>query len=855
VAVLALVAVAAGTWALFLRRQTPPPARGVPLSLAAKRAQRISDVTYALHLRVPASRQAAVTGQLTARFTLSDRSSPLAFDFAESSDHLSAVVANGETVTPRVENGHILIPSQRLIAGTNVIDFSFQSGDAALNRSDDFLYSLFVPAKASTVFPCFDQPDLKARWQFSLDVPPGWVAVSNARASGHASTGSQVGYLFDETPPLPSYLFAFAAGHFTIETAERDGRVFRMFHRENDPARIARNRDAIFDLHAHALAWLEAYTGIPYPFGKFDFVLIPSFQFSGMEHPGAIFYNASSLLLEATATQNQALTRANTIAHETAHMWFGDLVTMKWFDDVWMKEVFANFMAAKIVNPMFPDVNHDLRFLLQNYPTAYEVDRTPGANPIRQPLGNLNEAGSLYGAIIYQKAPIVMRQLELTIGPDVFQSGLRAYLTAHAFGNATWPDLVAELDRRTPLDLAAWSHAWVEEAGRPAIRTNLEVQDGRVVRLAFEQSDPRGRGLVWPQRLRVLIGTGSAVQDIQIRLDEAEVDVPEAAGRPAPTWVLPVGGGLGYGLFRLDSRTLDFLTSSIETIPNPLTRGAALVALWEAMLEGDVPPSRVFQTALVALRREPDELNLQHWLADVQTLFWRFTSPDERPAAAAALEPVLREGLARASSRSRKAAWFAALQAVATTDASVQWLDRLWARQTAIEGLPLSEVDEADLAAGLAVRDVPNAGAILTAQLGRFTNADRRARFQFIMPALSSDAAVRASWFESLRDVRNRAHEAWVIDGERYLHHPLRAAVSRRLVVPALELLPELRRTGDIFFPKRWADATLAGYQSVQTAADVRDFIQHLPASYPRRLEWVLQSAADPLLRAAKFQQ
>ena len=170
-----------------------------------------------------------------------------------------------------------------------------------------------------------------------------------------------------------------------------------MFHRETDERKVARNRDAIFDLHARALAWLEEYTGIPYPWGKFDFVLIPSFQFGGMEHPGAIFYNASTLLLDESATQNQLLGRANTISHETSHMWFGDLVTMRWFNDVWMKEVMANFLAAKIVNPSFPEINHDLRFLLSHYPSAYGIDRTAGANPIRQNLANLDEAGTLYG--------------------------------------------------------------------------------------------------------------------------------------------------------------------------------------------------------------------------------------------------------------------------------------------------------------------------------------------------------------------------------------------------------------------------------------------------------------------------
>jgi aminopeptidase N len=186
-----------------------------------------------------------------------------------------------------------------------------------------------------------------------------------------------------------------------------------------------------------------------------------------MEHAGAILYNQASQLLDESATQNQLLDRASTIAHETAHMWFGDLVTMKWFDDVWMTEVFANFMAAKIVNPSFPEVNHDLRFLLAHYPSAYQVDRTAGTNPIRQHLANLNEAGQLYGAIIYQKAPIVMRQLETMLGEQSFRDGLREYLKRYSFGNATWLDLVRILDARTPENVAAWSRAWVQERGRP----------------------------------------------------------------------------------------------------------------------------------------------------------------------------------------------------------------------------------------------------------------------------------------------------------------------------------------------------------------------------------------------------
>ena len=267
-----------------------------------------------------------------------------------------------------------------------------------------------------------------------------------------------------------------------------------MFHRETEAERVSRNIDDIFDLHADAIAWLEEYTGIAYPFEKFDLVLIPAFQYGGMEHPGAILYRADRLLLDESATQDEQLGRASLVAHETAHQWFGDYVTMRWFDDVWMKETFANFMAAKIVNPAFPDVDHDLRFLLAHHPAAYGVDRTAGANPIRQPLDNLDEAGTLYGAIIYQKAPIVVAQLEQLMGMEALRDGLQEYLQNHPYGNASWEDLITVLDPRTGEDLAAWSQAWVEESGRPRIEVSVETDDASISNVVLRQSDPAGDG-------------------------------------------------------------------------------------------------------------------------------------------------------------------------------------------------------------------------------------------------------------------------------------------------------------------------------------------------------------------------
>ncbi|MCA1652253.1 MAG: peptidase M1, partial [Acidobacteria bacterium] len=415
------------------------PAPGVSLTLAEERARRVSTLEYEIDFSVPADMAQPVVGRVSIRFSLADVRTALAIDFAAPPDRVTRLSAVGRDIPVDVINGHVIVPATSLREGRNEITVAFLAGDASLNRNPDFLYTVFVPARAHLAFPCFDQPDLKAKYRLSLDIPSDWEALSNGHELERQQATGRTRITFAETQPISTYLFAFAAGRFTIETAERAGRRFRMFHRETDLTKVARNRDAVFDLHAVALEWLERYTALPYAFGKFDFLLVPSFQFGGLEHPGAIFYNAPALLLDSSATQNQLLGRASLIAHETAHMWFGDLVTMRWFNDVWMKEVFANFMAAKIVNPSFPAIDHELRFLLAHYPAAYDVDRTEGTNAIRQRLDNLNDAGSLYGAIIYQKAPIVMRQLEALVGEDGFRDGLRLYLSRHRFANASWP--------------------------------------------------------------------------------------------------------------------------------------------------------------------------------------------------------------------------------------------------------------------------------------------------------------------------------------------------------------------------------------------------------------------------------
>ena len=330
------------------------PQLGVTRDLAERRASMITDVRYEVTLAIPSERAQPIAGTVTTRFDLASTGEAVVFDFAQSPEHVLAVRRGDEAIAYEVGNERLTVARGVLEPGPQAVTIDFVAGDGSLNRNDDYLYTLFVPDRARVALPLFDQPDLKARFTLTLEVPADWQAIANGALSEHTIEGDRATFVFDESDPIPTYLLAFAAGRFEVVEAEREGRTLRLLHRETDSEKVARNLDTIFDLHATALSWLEDYTGIDYPFQKFGFVAMPAFQYGGMEHPGAIFYRARSLFLDETATQAQQLGRASVIAHETAHMWFGNLVTMEWFNDVWMKEVFANFMAAKIVNPSFP---------------------------------------------------------------------------------------------------------------------------------------------------------------------------------------------------------------------------------------------------------------------------------------------------------------------------------------------------------------------------------------------------------------------------------------------------------------------------------------------------------------------
>jgi aminopeptidase N len=830
-----------------------PPVLGVAHALAQQRARALRHVAYALQLQVPSAvvQPIAATEKIT--FQLLENAVPLQLDFKASPAQLQRLTVNGQPAPLAFEHEHLLIAPALLKLGANELTLNFTAGDMSLNRNPDYLYTLLVPDRARTVFPCFDQPDIKAVFHLSLTVPAAWQAVANGPLADSARTadGLRKTYRFRPSDTISTYLFAFAAGRFRHELRQPSGRPMHFYYRETDSVKLRRSMAPIFDIQAGAIRFLEDYTQRPYPFQKFDFTAIPDFQYGGMEHVGVIDYKASTLFLDDAATRDQLNARANLLAHETAHMWFGDLVTMRWFDDVWTKEVFANFMADKISVVTQPDGNFNLKFLTDHYPAAYAIDRTVGANPIRQPLDNLQDAGSLYGNIIYHKAPIMMRQLEHLMGPLAFRDGLRAYLRRYAFGNATWPDLIAILDARTPADLQAWNRVWVNEPGRPQFSYQLRTAGGKITQLTLSQKGEDGSARVWPQVFSVALVYADHVEQLPADMRAASLRLRAAEGRLAPRYLVFNSAGEGYGIFPVDARMLPHLAE----LKQPVLRAAAYINLTENMLNGRaITPAQLLARLRPLLAHEPEELNLNLLLGQVSDLFWRFTPPAQRPALAASLEPQLWLAMQQVPSANEKKLFFKAYAGLMLGADAQARVHEVWSTRQPPAGVKLSEDDYTDLAAGLALRNYPSYGTILQTQLGRIQNPDRRLRLRYLRPALSDTAAVRDAFFAGLAQVKNREKEAWVTTALGYLHHPLRAATSEKYLPQSLALVEEIQRTGDIFFPQSWLQTTLRWYQTPTAAATVQNFLRSHPApEYNPKLRAKIEQAADPVLRAARL--
>ena len=802
---------------------------GISLELAQLRKQEIKELKYGLSFSIPEQKQEAVEGEARISFLL-QRPQEIILDFRESADKIKEVSVNGQPSEYTFLNEHLVFPEASTIEGKNEVHICFTAGDQSLNRNEEYLYTLLVPDRARTVFPCFEQPNLKAEFTLQLEVPAEWEAVSNSSIASEENIDGRKHIAFLPTEPLSTYLFSFVAGKLKkVEYADGE-RILTAYHRETDAKKVAQ-LDIIFQQVAASLHWLEEYTDIPYPFAKYSFIILPGFQYGGMEHTGATLYNDTRMFLSEHPTLDEELARAKLIAHETAHMWFGDYVTMDWFNDVWTKEVFANYFAACITEPLFPNVNHSLNWMKTYTSASLAEDRTPGSNSIRQPLDNLRNAGLIYGNIIYNKAPVMMQKLVEIMGEEAYQEGIREYLKTYAYGNATWDDLIAILDARSEEDLASFSDVWVNQKGMPHISfTN------RCGQLEIRQRDPLNRGLLWPQSFQITFQGAEESTSVEVNLTNETYAITVPLGTQA---ILPNTDGRGYGLFIPDEESREWMLAHWQETSDDTARQSLLMSLYENYQHRLISDKEWMEALMNGLKNEKNALIVstlcgylgaplsQLGQASWEEEIWEWS--DKHPLASCRLQLIR------------------CLISNARAPKSIDKLYQLWKEQS---HPMLNERDYMTLAYELALHCPERYENLRDTQRERITNPDRRRQFDFIVQAVTPDTLQMNAFFQSLMKAENRRIEPWAASALAYLNHPLRQSYAVKYIRPGLEVLEEVQRTGDIFFPKNWASALLRNHKSKEAYQEVQAFFEAHPGYSPLLKNKILQ-AAWPLYREA----
>ncbi|MFF8602557.1 aminopeptidase N [Streptomyces sp. NPDC015232] len=559
-----------------------------------------------------------------------------------------------------------------------------------------YLYTQYEPADARRVHADFEQPDLKAPYRFEVDAPEGWTVWSN----GVGEQGADGRWRFAETAPISSYITCVVAGpyHYVTDTYRRtlaDGSELEIPLGAMCRKGLARHFDAddVFLITKQGFDFFHDNFDYPYPFGKYDQAFVPEYNLGAMENPGMVTFR-EEYIYRGKVTQAAYERRANVILHEMAHMWFGDLVTMVWWDDLWLKESFADFMGSFSLAEATRFTNSWVTFANNRKAWAYRADQLPSTHPITADIRDLEDAKLNFDGITYAKGASVLKQLVAYAGRDAFLEGARRYFKRHAYGNTRLGDLLSVLEETSGRDMKAWAKSWLQTSGVNSLTPDVTYDaEGRITELAVLQEGDELR----PHRAAVglyRLADGELVRYARVEADltGARTVVAELAGQERPDLILVNDDDLTYCKVRFDEGSLATLRAHLGDITDPLARALCWSALWNLTRDGLMPARDFVRVALEFAGRETDIGVLQMVHAWAQSAVTHYAVPAWRPEGGRLLaEAGLRELRLAEPGSEHQLTWARFFAAVASSDADLQLLEGLLDGSAAIDGLDVDQ--------------------------------------------------------------------------------------------------------------------------------------------------------------------
>jgi aminopeptidase N len=607
-------------------------AAGLTQTYAEFRATQVGNVHYQLAVELDPELD-GFSGDNRISFDLYENASDLTIDFLNGD--VSGVSVNGVGIEVDYNDSFITVAAAALQAGQNevVIQFSHRWSDngSGLYRYDDpddgrtYLYTDFEPYDANLAFPLFDQPDIKGQFTISVTAPNDWIVISTSKeTSVEQTTESTQTWMFPETVRIPSYVMSLHAGPYAV-WEDTDFRIpMRLFARQSMAALVTPDTSTWFEYTRAGLDFFEEYYGVDYPYGKYDQLLVPDFNAGAMENAAAVTFTERAFIQRDGWTYKEKKNLAEVILHEMAHQWFGDLVTMKWWNGLWLNETFAEFMGYHAAAAKLGLDDAWEGFFLDRKYVAYWTDQRSTTHPVETPVPDTDSVGANFDMISYAKGASVLRQIEFRLGEDVFRRGINTYLERHAEGNAELQDFVGALAEASGTDLENWAQEWLYTAGANTVEAQYTCIDGSITDFVLLQSAPADYPILRTQRVQVgllrnIDGVVVTDEVIPVTYSGASTPVVGAIGKACPDIVYPNYGDYGYLLVKLDPRTRSNINAMIGRIEDPFQRVMFWQTLWDNVRFAQIPVTDYLDAVFASAAQEDDINNVDQVYAFVSS--------------------------------------------------------------------------------------------------------------------------------------------------------------------------------------------------------------------------------------------
>ncbi|MBR9729373.1 aminopeptidase N [Shewanella intestini] len=650
--------------------------------------------------------QFKATTKLT--FNLASTKSPLTLDLNKA--QVERFIINGKSIYPNYNGAYFTLSPTLLVSGKNTIEVSFKrqysSNGEGLHRFIDpvdqriYLYSHFEPAGAQKMFALFDQPDLKANFTLTVTAPKDWSVISTTNETRIAPHGTANTWYFPTTPKISPYNFSMHAGPYHVWQDNSGPYPMRLFARQS----VAKHVSAAdwFTYTKQGLRFFDNYFGIAYPFKKYDQLLVPNVIYGAMANAAAITFSEDYFLHQTSMTQAQKQSLASVIMHEMAQQWIGNLVTMRWWNGLWLNESFASFMGALATSEV-TEFNHAWQdFDAKSKQQAYQKDRLITAHPIDVPVTSSHNAFDNIDAITYQKGASVLKQLRHLIGHDTFRQGVRKYLQQYRFENATLIHFIHSLETASGRDLSQWTQQWLNQAGVNTIKAQYVCGNGKISEFNLIQSANSDFPALREQRVQIALfnqhrhGIDKDKQ-LAVTYQGRKTAVPALIGSQCPDLVYPNIDNWGYVKVELDQRSLNTATRRLNHINDPLLRSMLWQSLWNSAVDGHVGVEQFINAALVNIPKEHDDTILSQVISHLHqaqaTLM--LMSPNHKTYAntvtRALAQMSLRLAMQNTHNSDLQRRWFEAYVTFSQTPTSLSHLHELLLGTATMTGMTLDQ--------------------------------------------------------------------------------------------------------------------------------------------------------------------